>query len=155
MFKKMIAATVLALVASSSFAATPQTFYAGADVGSTKVDAFNGSDTSFGVFGGYNFTPNFAAELGARRLGSWGDVDLTQVSVSVVGTLPLQQGFELFGRLGYNHIDADDGFDDSSDGAVVGIGLGYRFTPKITGRIEYQKPASDVGNFSAGVVFNF
>lgn len=155
MFKKMIAATVLAMVASSSFAATPQTFYAGADVGSTKVDGLSGSDTSFGVFGGYNFTPNFAGELAARRLGSWGDVDLTQVSVSVVGTLPLQQGFDLYGRLGYNHIDANDGFNDDLDGGVLGIGLAYHFSPTITGRFEYQKPASDVSNFSAGIVFKF
>ena len=116
MLKKIIAAAAFATLASSAFAAQPGTFYAGLDAGSTKVDDLGESKASYGGFVGYNFHPNFAAEVGARRLGSWGDVDVNQYQVSLVGTLPLQNNFNVFGRVGYNKLDADgNGRGNASD----------------------------------------
>jgi OOP family OmpA-OmpF porin len=156
MLKKIVAAAALAMLASSSFAGTPGTVYGGLDVGSTKIDNVSDSKTSFGGFVGYNFHQNFAVEGGFRRLGTWGDTTVDQTAVSVIGTLPLSQGFNVFGRLGYNYIKSDDGHVEGSDsGVLLGVGVGYAFSPKLAGRIEVQKPTSDSTNVGASVVYQF
>jgi hypothetical protein len=164
MIKHLISAAILATLASSAMAATPNTFYAGVDGGSTKIDGLGDREGSIGAFVGYNFHPFFAAELNARRLGSWdvegASLDVNQYSASVIGTYPLQNNFNLFGRLGYTKIEGEasyQGFssDASDSGLLYGVGVGYTFTPTISGRIEFQKPASDASNISAGVVFAF
>jgi hypothetical protein len=160
MFKKIVAAAALAVVASSSFAGTPGTLYGGLDVGSTKVDGISGKETSFGGFVGYNFHQNFALEGGFRRLAKYDNVvgeDLTldQTALSVVGTVPLSSGFNVFGRLGYNYLKADSNFSDSDSGVLYGVGLGYNFSPTVAGRVEVQKPSSDSTNVSVGVAFQF
>ena len=50
MFKKIAFAATLAILASSSFAADRPSFYAGADVGSTKLDGISDRQSSFGGF---------------------------------------------------------------------------------------------------------
>jgi OOP family OmpA-OmpF porin len=160
MLKKIVAAAALAVMASSSFAGTPGTVYGGLDVGSTKVDGISGKETSFGGFVGYNFHQNFALEGGFRRLAQYDvvgeDLTLDQTALSVVGTVPLSQGFNVFGRLGYNHLKADSNFGGASDsGVLYGVGLGYNFSPTIAGRVEVQKPSSDSTNVSVGVAYQF
>lgn len=173
MFKKLAAAAALALVASSSFAAAPTAFYGGLDVGSTKIDDFDSTKTSFGGFVGYGFNPMFAVELGYRQLGKYdftafdangrayeGNVKAKQTHLSVVGTWPLNERFDVYGRLGYNKLRAkasignvSAGADD--DGALYGVGLNYNFAPNLSGRIEAQKPSSDSTNYSVGLVWQF
>ena len=164
MLKKFIAAAALATLASSAFAAMPNTFYAGVDGGSTKIDGFGDREGSYGAFLGYNFHENFAAEISARRLGEWDEfganLKANQYAASIVGTLPLQNNFNVFGRLGYNRLEAKaSGFGYSAkehdDKVLYGVGVGYNFTPTISGRIEFQKPSSDSQNLSAGVAFAF
>lgn len=168
MFKKIAALTTLILASSASFAAQPGSFYAGADVGKTKIDDISGRATSAGAFIGYNFHQNVAVEAGYRRLGDYrfnafgtsGDVDLDQAALSVVGTLPLSNGFSLLGRLGYNRIEAKAdvaGYSgkESDSSALVGLGVGYAFTPAVSARLELQKPGSDATNVSLGVAFQF
>jgi hypothetical protein len=164
MFKKIFAAAALATLASSAFAAMPNSYYAGVDGGSTKIDDFGDNKGSYGAFLGYNFHQNFAAEISARRLGSWTvqgvDVDANQYAASIIGTLPLQNNFNVFGRLGYNKVEAKASFQgnsakDDDSGVLYGVGVGYNFTPTISGRIEFQKPTSDSQNWSAGVAFAF
>lgn len=168
MFKKFAITAALAILASSAFAADAPSFYAGADVGSTKIDNLSGRKTSFGGFVGYTFNQNLAVEAGYRRLADFdvtfnnvkAGVTLDQAAVSVVGTLPLSSGFNVFGRLGYNNIDVKaNGYagsgSDSTSGVLYGIGAGYAFTPTVSARIELQKPSSDSTNFSAGVSFKF
>jgi opacity protein-like surface antigen len=153
MMKKIVAAAALALVASSSFAGTPGTMYVGGDIGETKFDGVNDRENSYGAFVGYNFHQNFAIEGGYRSLASDDNADVEQVAVSVVGTLPLSAGFGVFGRLGFNHLSADNA--ESEDKAVYGVGVSYNFSNKISGRVEYQKPHSDVSNISVGVAYQF
>jgi OOP family OmpA-OmpF porin len=160
MLKKIVAAAALAMLASSSFAGTPGTVYGGLDVGSTKLDGNSDSQASFGGFVGYNFHQNFAVEGGFRRLGTWDnggpDVTVDQTAVSVIGTLPLNQGFNVYGRLGYNYVKVDRSYGDASEsGTLYGVGVGYTFSPKLAGRIEVQKPTSDSTNVGASVVYQF
>lgn len=39
--------------------------------------------------------------------------------------------------------------------AVVGAGLSYAFTPALAGRIEVQKPHSEITQIAAGVALAF
>ena len=164
MFKKIAVAAALAIMASSSFAADAAKFYAGGDIGSTKIDDLSGRKTSFGGFVGYNITPEFAVEGGYRRLAKYdfpgGDVKVDQAAISAIGTLPLSGGFGIYGRLGYNHLNvkASNSYvsaTDSTSGVLYGIGASYAFSPTVSARIELQRPSSDSTNFSAGVAFQF
>lgn len=165
---KHIAAAAALLAASSAFAAQPGTLYVGADVGKTKIDDISGRSTSAGAFVGYNFHQNLAIEAGYRRMGDYdfyaagasGEVDLDQASLSLVGALPLSGGFSLLGRVGYNRVEADAkvrGFSGTAhdSGAVVGVGVGYAFTPNVSTRLELQRPGSDATNLSIGVSYQF
>lgn len=164
MFKKFAAIAALIAVSSSAFAVEPGALYVGVDLGKTKVDDWSKRETSAGIFAGYTFHPNFAAELSYRRLGDATvegiDVKGDQTALSLIGSIPLANKFSVYGRLGYNHVEAEasaGGFklSDSTSRAVYGVGLGYAFTPAISGRVEVQKPTSDITNVSAGVVFKF
>lgn len=167
MYKK-IAAAVIALAASSAaFAAEPPFFYAGIDISSTDFDDFD-RDTGFGAFVGYKFNENIALEAGYHRLADKrysagtlsADVQIDQYDLSVLGTLPLSSGFDLYGRLGYNRLTVDvdaPGFfgKEHQSKLVYGVGLAYAFTPVLQGRLEVQKPNSDVTKLAAGIVFKF
>ena len=168
MFKKIAAVAALILASSAAFAAQPNTFYAGADVGRTKVDDISGRDTSAGAFVGYNFHQNFAVEGGYRRLTDTDyrfgtlntNVRVDQLALSVVGSLPVGESFSVYGRLGLNRLEgkvSSGGFSDkdSDTKALYGVGLSYAFTPAVSARVEVQKPASDATNVSAGVAFQF
>ena len=79
----------------------------------------------------------------------------------MIGTLPLSSGFNLYGRLGYNDIKVKARFngvsasDSLDDGVVYGVGLGYAFSPTVSGRLEVSKPTSDLTKVTAGVAFHF
>lgn len=168
MIKKIAAAAALALLSGAALAQTPAPIYFGADFGSTKLDGLDGREDSYGIFAGYQFTPMLAVEGGFRRLaafdasvsGNRADVTIDQTAVSLVGTLPLKRGFTVFGRLGYNDLRhkasvGNAAVDANEDGLLVGIGLGYRFTSAVSGRIEVQRPSSDISNVSAALAFAF
>ena len=167
MFKKITAAAILLAASSAAFAVEPQPFYAGIDVGSTKIEGFD-REGGFGAFIGYKFNPSVAIEGGYHRLADTefragavrGDLTVDQLALSVVGALPLSHGFDGYGRLGYNRIEAEAdgaGFTGKEDesGALYGLGLGYSFSPVVHGRVEVQKPASDTTRILAGVAFRF
>lgn len=161
MFSKIAIAATFALVSTVASAAdAPTKFYAGADIGTTKAKGESDRESGYGVFGGCNFTEQLAIEAGYRRLVSDDAGHLDQLSISAIGTIPLSNGFSVYGRLGVNRLAVK--FDDGSmsgnghiNRGVYGIGMGYSFTPAISARIELQKPMSDLTNLSAGVVFNF
>ena len=78
----------------------------------------------------------------------------------MIGSWPLNQQLDVYGRLGYNQLRAEASYagytyGEDTSGALYGIGLNYSFTPAIAGRIEVQKPSSDSTNISVGVAFKF
>ena len=167
MFKKIAAAVALVAASSAAFAVEPTPFYAGVDVSSTKI---SGSDDEggYGAFIGYKINPNVAVEGGYHRLvdadqriaGFDSNVKLDQMDISLIGSLPLSGGFDMYGRIGFNRLESESkvgGFtaEDHTSNAMYGIGLGYAFAPAIKGRLEVQKPDSDVTKIVAGVAFAF
>ncbi|MFL6658262.1 MAG: outer membrane beta-barrel protein [Massilia sp.] len=160
MIKHFAVAATLAVLASSSFAADRGYVYGGADFGTTKIKDLSGRSSSFGSFVGFQATEMFGAEVNVRRLAdttdNFVDTRLSQIGVSAIATMPLVNGINVYGRLGYNHLKiVSDGASDTESKVLYGVGLSYAFTPVISGRVELQKPHSDVSNISAGVVFKF
>ena len=168
MFQKIAIAAALVIASSGAIAGGTSKFYAGADVGTTKFEGDANQETGFGAFGGYQFNQNIAIEAGVRRLsdqdesfnGSNVSSHLDQLSLSAVGTLPLSNGFSVFGRLGANRISikANAGgftFKEHENRGLYGIGVAYSFSPAISARVEVQKPMSDITNLSAGVSYKF
>lgn len=162
MFKKIAAAAALLVASTATFAADPNTFYAGADLGKTRIDGHK--ETSYGAFAGYNVTKNFAVEAGYRRLGeddshgykASGDA----WTVSGIASMPVGESFSVFGRLGVSAVEGKVRYGDFKDSntttrALIGAGVGYAFTPKVAGRVEFQKTGSGIRNLSAGVAYQF
>lgn len=164
MLKKIVIAAALVVSTGTAIAADSNPFYAGVDLGSTKVDNLGGRKTGFGGFVGYQFNPNLAVEGGYRRLASYTisgvDVDLNQAHASVVGTAPLGNGFSVYGRLGYNKINVSGNAGGktataSTSGGMFGLGAAYSFSSNVSVRAEFQRPSSDATTFNVGLKFDF
>lgn len=151
--KKIIAAAALSFVAVASASAAGNSWYVGADVGRTtfKADGESDGQTGFGALVGYQLNDNVAFEGALRRLASQ-DIDVGTVranaaQVSVLGLLPLANGFSVYARLGLTHNvlevavkGATVSFD--SNAAVIGIGAQYQLGNNLSIRGEY----ADLGN---------
>lgn len=166
---KSIAAVLtlgLALVAGPVMAETdPGGLYIGAGVGQFNVEIddvedltdqdFDSDDTSLKLFGGWRFSPFFAAELAYIDFGGPEDTinvlgtDVkTEVEISgfapyLVGTLPLGI-FELFAKVGYYFYDVDvsasglGSESDSNEDLVYGAGFGVVLFDHLNARVEYE-----------------
>lgn len=164
MIKKIAAVTALLVASSAAFAAQPNTFYAGVDAGKTRVSNEDFKETSYGAFAGYNITQGFAVEAGYRRLGKderpGYKASADAYTLSGLATMPVGESFNVFGRIGLTQLDARARVAsfkefDSTVRAVIGVGVGYSFNPKVSGRLEFQKTGSDIRNLSAGVAYQF
>ena len=168
MFKKIAIAMTLVAASATAFAQQQApSFYAGIAATSTEIDDSD-REGGYGAFFGYKFNQSIAVEAGYYRVADTefregtlrGDLTLDQFDVSVIGTLPLSNGFDVYGRLGYARLDAEAdiaGYTGKAhdSGALYGLGLGYTFSPVVHGRLEVQKPASDTTKIVAGVSYQF
>ncbi|MBV8658445.1 MAG: porin family protein [Burkholderiales bacterium] len=144
---------MLALTAAVSMPAFAGGFYAGGDLGRTKieVDASNGTTasantTSGSIFGGYQFNRYVGVEIGVRALGKetfMGDtVHASAVQASLMAWLPLSNDFDLFGRVGVARLElSDDNYNSrqSKTKAVYGLGARYAVTQGLGIRGEYDQ----------------
>ncbi|WP_114969579.1 outer membrane beta-barrel protein [Rhodoferax ferrireducens] len=146
-------------------------------------------DRGYKIFGGYQFNKNFALEGGYFDLGKFGftattvpagslsgNIRLRGLNLDVVGTLPVNERFSVFGRIGANHAEARDTF--AGIGAVsvlnpnpskrdtnlkLGLGLQYAFTPSLAMRAEVERyrindavgNKGDIDLVSVGLVYRF
>lgn len=125
-------------------------FYGGASIGgsdwSHSLAGVDGSSHGVAgkIYGGYNFTPNFALEAGAARLGSMSDpngrIGANAVFVDGVGTLPLADKWSLLGRAGIARADFNGSVgNDSGTGLKLGAGVQYDLTRTMALRAEYEQ----------------
>lgn len=162
MLKKLAVAATFAVLASSAMAAPA--IYAGADFGTTKVDVQTGRYSSFGSFVGVQVTPMFGVEAGVRRLAdgeeAFTNLTVRQTHVSLIATLPVAESVNVYGRVGYNRLQADVSnknfsSSDKTNSVLYGLGVSVDLTPVIGARLEAQQPHHDVSNVSASLVFKF
>lgn len=162
----IVAGTLAAMAATGAHAqnttrgtAQPSPWSLGASIGQSDAKMPNSvgdsSDTSYKAFGGYQFSPNWGAEVGYNHLGKDfamtvpGGVatgKLTNWYGAAVGTLPLGSGFSLLGKLGLarNEADFSGAGKDTRTGLMMGVGAEYAITPALSARLEYE----DYGKFS-------
>jgi OmpA-OmpF porin, OOP family len=124
--------------------------YAGASIGTPSyqddVNGFggNGDDASAKLYGGYQFTPNFAVEGGYAALGKTrqpnGEVRSQALFADAVGIVPITGNFSLLGRLGAAEVKADTpNGDDHGFGVHGGAGVQYAFTQNVAVRGEWER----------------
>lgn len=170
---------------------------AGAPVvdGSSDLDD---SDTSFSLFGGYRISRYFAVEAGYIDFGTAeyrssgivdplgpqtpqpasysADLEVKGFTAAAVGTLPLNQMFELHARLGVLFADTEisetaaisttslsDSFSADSQDLFYGVGAGFHLGQNWTFSLEWQQykdvgdedetGETDIDRVSLGVIF--
>lgn len=154
-------------------------FYLGTALGQAKLkndgfdelsrEGFNtdDKDTAFKLFAGYQFNPNFAVEAGYVDFGDFeanartvvGGIPVTGSSklsfdgftAALVGKLPIQDGFSVYGKLGMIAWDADvtenvqalglsqsDSYGEDGTDPFYGIGAEY-VVNQVMMRLEFER----------------
>ena len=191
----VVGALGLGLVSAPALAQQVQDtgFYIGGAIGYARYDIDDGairaagattfssdnSDTGWKIFGGYQFHRNWGVEVGYVDLGKigfsgtvgavpfTGNVDVTAWTLALVGTMPVHQNFDIFGKLGlYNWkskgnatiagIGTAAASDDGTD-AMVGVGVRYNFSKNFGVQVEAEHFAGSdkVNLFSIGLRWKF
>lgn len=177
----MRALLILIAVLTLGSAAQAQEFYAGGGLGFTQIEdeeaGVGFDDTAIGwrIFGGYKFSPNFALELGYVDSGTAEDtlqgvfggtnleVDFTAWTVTGLGILPLNESWDLFGKLGYfdGEFEASSlglSAADDESGFTLGAGARFKLSENLAIRGDfdwYDTEADTLWSIGVGVQFNF
>lgn len=180
MTKKLLPIALLALCAPLLANAAERGFYVGGSVGAASYEdnRLDEDDTSFGVYGGFQFNPYFAVEgkytnfgdlegnLTPPSLGT-SSVEPTSFGVAAVGMLPIGNQFSMLGKAGLHSYDLDpksgQGLggqigDDSSTDPFYGIGAQYDFSNSFSLRAEYTRfefGAGDSDEIALGLHYTF
>jgi OOP family OmpA-OmpF porin len=137
-------------------------------------------DTSYKVFGGYQFNRNIALEAGYFNLGKFtystalpggtmnGRYEIEGLNLDLVGTMPLSTRWSALARMGVQYTNTRDAFsgpglpasapvDNSqrANGGKVGVGLQYEMTPSVFVRAEAERHRVKDGLGSNGDVNAF
>jgi OOP family OmpA-OmpF porin len=168
---------VAAAVAALSLATLPAAFadenagwYAGGGIGQFNagiddlddlddtIGGWDESDNTYKLFAGYRLNKFLSFELDYVNLGEPSGAVVPGFNVDravdgfapyVIGTIPLGNWFEVYGRLGYYFYDATGSqdtalggrvqFDEESEDLVYGAGIGANIGERFNVRFEYEK----------------
>jgi OOP family OmpA-OmpF porin len=162
----MKAACIFGVLAAAfaSSAAAQATPYVGAGFGQSKAKEWctnaggiscDDRDTAWRAFGGYQFSRNFAAELGYTNLGKFNaavagltdDAKVNAWDLSLLAAWPLSNQFAIFGRLGGYRANAKEetnfvgNFEHTNNDLTYGLGGQFDFTRNLGLRVEWQRYA--------------
>jgi OmpA-OmpF porin, OOP family len=161
-------------------------FYVGAALGQTEVSidcegatSCDEKDSSWKIFGGYQFNKHFAVELGysdfgeASASGPAGGLgtasvkfETTAFELVAVGSLPLGDRFSIFGKAGLYRADTDINASvtalgsvsdsDSNTDLTFGVGVRFDILRNLGIRAEWQRysdvSANDFGESDIDVI---
>ena len=160
--KALIALSVGALLSVSAQAAVNYAGqpYVGAKVGQYSPDDVEDDAVSYGVYGGYKFTPEFGVEaeyLTTSDTDAYEDAEeKSEYSANVLGLYATYDyafpntALYAKGRLGFakNEVNVDvtdkdiasnsESFSVSDTGVAGGLGLGYKFNPMVSAEVMYN-----------------
>lgn len=189
--KTLILTTAAVLAATSAHAAPPfAEHYFGLNLATPGEANFaiNGRSVpsenhprALKIYGGLQFTPTWAAELGYGDFGTWraattapGSAHRAEITSQVAyaaarGTLPLGDSFAAFSKVGLavNRVNMHDSAGHSRSETYVrpmaGVGLEWKITTQVSATVEYAHyGARGKGNdrvtqqkAEAGLVFKF
>lgn len=194
--RKLLVSAILATLSSATLAAAPG-FYVGGQLGWSKAD-YSTSDLSVpsvitntgvdnsGLGGrlsaGYQFNQNWAAELGYTKYANVKFKDVTVIGTNIgqvavkndaidivgKGILPLDNGFNVFGKLGMSYVKVKVDAttvnlriaDDNKWRPTFGLGAGYDFNQNVTADISWMRVQNggsvrNLDLISAGVGYHF
>jgi OOP family OmpA-OmpF porin len=185
--KKIATALLFSIAISAPAFAANKPFYVTADYGQlsmSNADPFPNPGAAR-VTGGYRFNPNFAVEAGLMAVddstyaNSVYSVTYAQSSLQASGvfSLPLNNSFSLFGKVGVasnyakmtgTGVYASINTSATTTSVIYGFGGQFDFNQSVGVRMQYEylgksKPASypteiteiDLRRVSAGVIFSF
>lgn len=142
---------LIAAMVSAAFAAFPASaqLYLGAGAGEAKTDT---RETSWKLYGGYQFTPTWGLELGYNDLGKYRGADIESWSLAGTGTIPLNERWSLFGKLGATENRPDAAGMGNHTAVLLGVGVGYSLSRNVGVRLEYEDfgKLSDANGSSRG-----
>jgi opacity protein-like surface antigen len=171
----MLAGAVAAMCVGSAGAAEESGFYVGALAGLTGFHLsdsnYNKSAFTWGLFTGWQFNKNFAAELGYYTPGSISEslgadsvkISTHTIATTLIGSYPFNDKWSVFARLGaafpkvkatVNIGGESDSASDTSTELLYGGGVGLALN-RVQLRLEYQRVESDLMDaslLSLGVV---
>ena len=171
MRKFAIAAALLLLLTPAAWANSKA--YVGASVGT--ADMGPGDDTSWKLVGGYAFTRFLGLEGSYRDLGGAEEtlgtttvsMDASSIDVFGVGTMPVGDRFDVFGKLGFARVEVDAaisdpllgtlGTSDSANELALGAGVNFKIGETLALRAEYEMfdTADSMDVISAGAIWRF
>jgi OmpA-OmpF porin, OOP family len=182
-FKYFVFAILLSALSLGSAPAFSQSqdqgLYAGVNVGKSKfkdicgvpgVTGCDETDTALSIFGGYQFSRNFGAEIAYVELGKAhfvspggnSTVESTGFEFSGIGTFPINEKLSLYGKLGFFLWDADlkgpTAVSDDGTDLTFGFGARWNFTKSLAGQVQWQRydvSDADVDVIGVGVLFRF
>ncbi|MCR2746210.1 porin family protein [Limnobacter parvus] len=145
--KKLICVAALATAAASPvFAEGPYlgAAYNNLSITDSRIGGVELDVDTLGVVGGYELSPNLAIEgrlltgVDEETSGPFrAEID-SYIGVNLLGKLPLNNEFSLYGTLGYGLLDANisgPGFNTSDDDGGMSYGGGVMFT---TGNVNIR-----------------
>ena len=187
-----IAALVGVMLLSAATAQAAEGFSAGIGAGRSHfkdacsdligASSCDDTDTAYKIFGGYQFDDNWGLELGYVDFGkakadagtTTGEAKVNGFTLAGTGTLPINEMFSVFGKLGFIRYDlkvsgASPGItfsaDDKRSTLMYGFGGQYNVTDQIGIRAEWElfknvgdsstTGQSDIDLLSASIVFKF
>ena len=141
--------------------------YVGVKVGQFDLDVNGASDpTAYGVYGGYNFDPNFGieaeyigsddanyynGEVDAKTYGAYGTYRYTFPNTALYGKAKLGVAKTEIEGTG----TAFNNFRDSSTRLAGGLGLGYSVNPNFGVEAEYDIVGSNANLMTVGAQLKF
>ncbi|MCG9712135.1 porin family protein [Shewanella insulae] len=171
----LLALSLASLIASGSAmaAADFEGFYLGGLAGYSQLEAgeFDESAVSYGLYGGYYFSKNFAVESTYVRTDNFvdvGDVKANQLSVAAKFHHYFNDTYSMFIKAGLAATKVEADLDYDGNGWLWGTGFNMALDNGINVRIAYemlytdldatgleQEIESDWGNVYLGVHYQF
>lgn len=101
-------------------------------------------DTAWKLFAGYKVTNNLSAEGAYVNLGdmhkSGENSDISALTINAVGSLPINQQFEMFGKIGAMRWSSDNtSSDENGVGVTYGVGAKMSLNDTTKLRAEWEK----------------
>ncbi len=167
-------------VAESSFYVFGTFGNTNSDISFTAQNRIDGDSDSYALGAGYTVNRNFSLEAAYLDFGSQNattdcppdfacaglvlplltKADLTAYSLSVIGSIPLTDRFDVFGQVGIVSWDVDykgisSAFDASGEDLLYGAGLRWSIDDHWKVFAEYGKVELDFDTASIGVSYHF
>ena len=184
--KNKLSLTILVVLALAAHVARAQDgFYLMGALGSSDssvnlggINRVDGNDDSYAVGVGYAFSNNFSIEAGYHGFGTQNaqtncppgfaciliplrtEADVTGISLSLIGSIPVSDRFDVYGKIGLLSWDIDfsgisSAFNDSGEDLLYGVGLTWSMDERWKLFLEYSRVDLDVDAGNVGVRFSF